>query len=168
MSFSFSSRRNLVAAHSIRSRILKEASAPLTARDFLCRSPFDPFEDTERFTPTHYAPPLLQVAAHSIRSRILKADVFGDKQRVHLVAAHSIRSRILKDLRLHPALVSPNRRSPFDPFEDTESGRLERVMGNTVCSRSPFDPFEDTERARRRVSGVQVTLSQPIRSVRGY
>ncbi len=86
------------------------------------------------------------VAAHSIRSRILKGVTIEANVEVAEVAAHSIRSRILKGERSRSHSPPHVRRSPFDPFEDTErSTASHRPMTNSC--RSPFDPFEDTESA---------------------
>ncbi len=85
------------------------------------RSPFDPFEDTESQSAIKKLVAEAVVAAHSIRSRILKAWPPKSRPLRPCVAAHSIRSRILKDLRLLGLVVVSLRRSPFDPFEDTES-----------------------------------------------
>ena len=86
-----------VAAHSIRSRILKVVVVVQVERESV-------------------------VAAHSIRSRILKVVEYDHQMRARLVvAAHSIRSRILKAGLLSPLQLFQGCRSPFDPFEDTES-----------------------------------------------
>ncbi len=45
--------------------------------------------------------------------------------------------------RLHHS----SRRSPFDPFEDTESVSRTSKTKEGTSRRSPFDPFEDTESA---------------------
>ncbi len=66
------------------------------------RSPFDPFEDTES-----------------------RRDARRDRARL-TVAAHSIRSRILKGSYSSGNGWNATRRSPFDPFEDTESVGVRR------------------------------------------
>ena len=98
-------RRPGVAAHSIRSRILKLVVVDQFAVNEVSRSPFDPFEDTETCLPRVQQPILPAVAAHSIRSRILKRLAHGTVQwQIYAVAAHSIRSRILK--LAQPGVVS--------------------------------------------------------------
>ncbi len=44
----------------------------------------------------------------------------------------------------------------------------ETARPRSAAARSPFDPFEDTESCQAASTGVGVGLSQPIRSVRGY
>ncbi len=90
------------------------------------------------------------------------------RHRRRSVAAHSIRSRILKAVQGERGVVIGARRSPFDPFEDTESSAVTRSTLRSTVGRSPFDPFEDTEREDYRLSESDEKASQPIRSVRGY
>ncbi len=89
----------------------------------LRRSPFDPFEDTESEGQGADRARRRGVAAHSIRSRILKAEQAKAKIKAAAVAAHSIRSRILKGALLDKADGEGRGRSPFDPFEDTERNK---------------------------------------------
>ena len=134
----------IVAAHSIRSRILKARSLRRLPPPPPGRSPFDPFEDTESLFRVAQLLQRLRVAAHSIRSRILKAHNYFCQSPFPSVAAHSIRSRILKatDKSL------PGRASAVAAH--SIRSRILKGCSNSLCcslmtSRSPFDPFEDTE-----------------------
>ena len=136
-------RTRRVAAHSIRSRILKGRNTISATSSTLRRSPFDPFEDTESHCP------MAEAAAKACRSPF---DPFEDTESSlncagrnysSPVAAHSIRSRILK-------------------------GIADFTSNLIVAGRSPFDPFEDTESCAVILGQEEQGVSQPIRSVRGY
>ena len=145
--FSFKPLRTqdrVVAAHSIRSRILKVARGRLRQVPAPCRSPFDPFEDTEGMMSIVICASRSLVAAHSIRSRILKDDIGNTSTATGVVAAHSIRSRILKGYFLQMD-------GSYRPVVAAHSIRS-RILKASSASVFP-------KNGRK---------SQPIRSVRGY
>ncbi len=134
----------LVAAYSIRHRILKVTFATIVAFRVPGCSLFDPTQDTERtvLRCAQYEKP--RVAAYSIRHRILKDIRYNAALQRWEVAAYSIRHRILK------AVASDG----------------SAQLGLASCSL--FDPTQDTERIEI-TDGSEVLYSlQPIRSDTGY